>query len=278
MCKIVQMKRGVYILSILLFIAVSAIAQNSNAILAKAISDSPTTVNESEKNGYNSSEIDIFLSTARDKSIPELEEYKSSLLEFIQKMADKNVRNEKYFLENLFYKVHNKYLKHYTNYVTFDEIFNKGYYDCVTGTALYALILNELGYDYSIYESDFHVLMLVKIHNEEFLFESTDFNAGFIDDPDQIRIRLSQYESMNMEKSDSHYNYQINNNRFISTRQLAGLLYFNLAVEQYNEQNFTYANFYLEKAELLYPGSRINELKELINKMARAEQSFSLNR
>ena len=253
-------------------------AQMTYGILVSGSSSQLSGQNDLKSNPFEkASNLDIFLSSGVTDPL-NMAGYKGELTKFIRKQKNKNVRNQEFYLENLFYKVHNKFLKHYKNYVSFDEIFKNGNYDCVTGTALYALILDELGYDYHIYESNFHVLLIVNSGNKNVLFESTDFYSGFINDEGQIESRILHYEKLNNEKSDSYYTYQINNNRFINSRQLAGLLFFNLAVKEYNSQNLTEADNYLEKAEFLYESSRTKELRELIEKASFYDKPLTLNK
>ncbi len=209
----------------------------------------------------------------------EIASQQEELAEFVNKMAAKRdkVKDESYFLKCLFYKVHNKYLKNYQNLVTFEELLEQGRYDCVSGTALYVLILEELGFDYSIYESDFHVLLLVQSGEKKIMFESTDFANGFVDDENEIVRRIEYYRSLSEQESDNYYNYQVNTHRMIDSRQLAGLLFYNQAVKEYNNQNFSAANTYLDKAEKLYKGYRITELRDLISKMTIAANSLTLD-
>merc|ERR1711879_443549 len=76
-------------------------------------------------------------------------------------------------LEKMFFKVHNKNLKWYDNYVTLDQLLEHGDYDCLTGTAMYALILQELDIPYTIQEFDFHVLIIARLAEKDVILEST---------------------------------------------------------------------------------------------------------
>ncbi len=267
------MKRGVVtILTFILFV----VQTNSQPLAFLSTQVWQSTFNSSSNSSITNN---AFFLSAENFSSSELSSYRSELNEFVQKMARKQgkIKDQKYFLEQLFYKVHNKFLKNYKNLVTFEELFENGYYDCVSGTALYVLILDELGFDYSIYESDFHVMVMVHYGKDKVLFESTDFSNGFVDDNEEINRRIEYYQTQNSEKNDAYYNYKLNTSRIIDSKQLAGLLFYNLAVREYNNQNFTEAIAFLDKAEVLYQGSRVKELRNLISNMTLSANSTSLD-
>lgn len=259
------MKKGLLII-LLIFAGLESQSQKAgqSSLFTASVYNNPFEAGEIE----SAEVVDLLLSTSENKEAEKLSRHKSSLEIFIEKQARKKQKtsNDKFFIKNLFFKIHNKYLKHYKNYVSFDEIFTSGNYDCVTGTALYAIVLDKLGYELHIYESNFHVFLLVELPGDDVLIESTDFYTGYVDDPDQIASRIAHYQLLN-NKNEGYYSYQVNNNRFINARQLAGLLYFNLAVDQYNRQQFESAIDHLQKAESLYESSRMTELKGLIHRM-----------
>ena len=267
------MKRGVvFILAMTLFL----IQTNSQPINPVSSSLASLPLKPSASSTY---EKNLYFLASENVDREEIILYQKELDEFVKKLASKRdkISNESYFLKHMFYKVHNKYLKFYDNFVTFNDLFKKGNYDCVSGTALYSLILDELGFSYYIYESNFHVLLLVQVGDNLILMESTDFREGFVDNQDEISKRIEYYQSLNETESDSYYNYQQNTHRAIDSRQLAGLLFYNLAVKEFNQQDFPGASTYLDKAELLYKGPRISELRNLITKMTLAANSVSLH-
>ncbi len=190
-------------------------------------------------------------------------------------------KNDERFLNYMFYKVHRKFLKHYTSYPDFLSLFTKGQYDCVTGTALYAYLLDSLGYDYTIQEKEYHIYLMITpqvAQNEQqktktFLIESTDPLYGFVSDPSAIQERIQWYESEeNSAIGGFQYNFEINNT--INLVELAGLAYYNSAVAHYNRQQFAEAIVQLKKAKFLYESQRMNAFMSLIdNTVATMPQS-----
>lgn len=267
------MKRAALILITIVCFLVFVNAQDDNSI-----SKASETANQKSLTSAHPEILSVLFATNTSQG-SDILDHRASLTKFIDKEKRKMQRynNDEYFLEHLFYRVHNKFLKSYKQYMSFEDIFDNGYYDCVTGTALYAYILEELGYDAQIYESNYHVLLVLNLDNKKILMEATDFYTGFVNDEDEVAKRIAHYKQVNKEEGD-YYQFKTFSDNFINLRQLSGLLYFNLAIKQYNDQDFENALAYLEKAECLYPCSRMKELRNLINNQLTADQILSSTR
>ncbi len=70
-------------------------------------------------------------------------------------------------LKKVFFQVHKEYLKEYVPYQSFQDLFETGTYGCLTGTALYAFLLEELGFEYEIIETNYHMFLLVNADGHE---------------------------------------------------------------------------------------------------------------
>ena len=110
------------------------------------------------------------------------------------KVKQTQYRSEMGFLKHLFYTVHRKMLGDYVQYSSFQQIFEKhGYYDCVTASILYAIILDELNIQYEVRETDYHVYLLAIADDQEVFFETTDPMYGFVADPEEVMYRKNFY-------------------------------------------------------------------------------------
>ena len=71
---------------------------------------------------------------------------------FLEKLRSKRnqMKSDPRFFNYLFYKTHRKFLKQYQIHSSVEDLLRHGTYDCVSGTALYALILHHLGIEYEI--------------------------------------------------------------------------------------------------------------------------------
>jgi hypothetical protein len=206
--------------------------------------------------------------TAEDEIQIELDDFVTFL-----KKKQSAYKNDERFLQYMYYKVHNKYLKRYTQYPDFLSLFEAGQYDCVTGTALYAYLLDALGYTYTIQELKYHIYLLVwprDIQNDSrqacFLIESTDPQYGFVSNRSDIQKRIQWYhneENPATANANYQYNFQINNT--INLVELAGLAYYNSAVAHYNQQHFARAITQLKKAKFLYESQRMEAFMGLID-------------
>lgn len=168
--------------------------------------------------------------------------------------------NEK-FLRFVFYRVHGKYLKHYQGIEGFHRIFSQGKYNCASGAALYAFILSHLGYAPIINETRYHVFVTVELDGGEWiLFEATDPVNGFIQGKMVVGSWIA--DCLNREANrltatsiiSAPFNKEIVWED-ISLKELAGLHYYNVAVDLINHENYYDAFRALKKAALLYPGS-----------------------
>lgn len=143
------------------------------------------------------------------------------------------------FAKKLYYKVHNRYLKRYREYTDFDQLIEDRTYDCLTGTALYALLFEYFDLPYQIHEEPFHINLTVQLDGETYLIESTDPMQGF----QQVTYREPGNVGLN---------------------ELNGLLLYNQAVKLNNQQQFQQAYKAVAFAEQLYPSSRINHERKVI--------------
>ena len=206
--------------------------------------------------------------TAEDEIQKELDGFISFL-----KKKQSAYKDDGRFLQYMYYKVHNKYLKRYAQYPAFLSLFEAGQYDCVTGTALYAYLLDALGYTYTIQELKYHIYLLVRpreaqndLQQAYFLIESTDPLYGFVSERSAIQKRIQWYNSEeNSATATTNYQYNFEINNTINLVELSGLAYYNSAVAYYNRQQFDKATAQLKKAKFLYESQRMEAFMRLID-------------
>ena len=182
-----------------------------------------------------------------------------SIIEKLYSIKDR-ASDDLVFLEKMFYRVHRKQLGWYEGYTTVSDVLQSKKYDCLSGTALYALILDYLGYDYTIQEFDFHIFLVLNIEGVPVLLEPTDPYDGFVTDRDEIALRYRK-ALKSVEESGNFQKTYIQNE--ISLQQLAGLQYYNQAVDSFNNGHFKEATDLIMKAEMLYPSERIKGVQDI---------------
>ncbi len=266
------MKRELIIMAILLFLVFPGRSQNGDGAI-----DSSIFENESEQALYNQGIEDPFqlLQAVHARENTSLEGY-YKLVKKLDKRA-KNKEHTKWFLEEVFYQAHKILLKEYKKHSVFNDLLNKGFYDCVSGSGLYAILLDRYGFDYKIIETDFHVFVLVQKNGENFIFESTEPRTGFIHKPTSVKGYLSAFlPSNSQEQNDKKPSLGSlaqkpgkGNSilKAISLIELAGLQYYNDAVLHFNENALEVSRKQLAKAQKIYPSDRIIALRQLLGQM-----------
>ena len=184
---------------------------------------------------------------------------------FIDKLEQRksSFKKDVDFLHYVFTNTHRKFLKRYTDYCTFDALIEKGTYNCLTGTALYALLLDHFDIDYSIVETNYHIFLIIDTTSGRVLFEATDPINGFVDSPDDIDARIKKYREI--QPTITHcYRYNFSFYNQVNMEQLVGLMYYNLSVDAYNKKLLPASITYLEQAVKLYKTQRTDEFSRII--------------
>ncbi|ELR69529.1 hypothetical protein C900_04917 [Fulvivirga imtechensis AK7] len=223
----------------------------------------------------------LTLQLITDKAVvkEEIDKYREVFNEFIAVLAKKKGKydNDQRFLSHLFYKTHQKFLKKYNSFSTLRSVFTNGEYDCLSASALYALMLDALDIGYLVVETNYHIYLQIDIEDRVVLFESTDPLNGFINDSKEIEKRLSEYDAGNYRLTASNkntYEYVSKINNEVGLSHIVGLHYYNAAVAAYNEQLLKEAVDNLEKTILFYNSERVIEFGAVI---ARALLADAMN-
>lgn len=191
-----------------------------------------------------------------------------SKLERIRKKKKSDIK----FLRSIFYRVHTNSLIKYKEQATMDETLRNGRFGCLTGTALYALILEHFGYDYEIIELPNHVFLKVNTENKSIILESTLPNDGFITFSKELNRVMEQegFDPRNIrtlstvgDDSVDEWNLVEGHNK-ITIKQLAGLQYFNESVRFYVQKDYLKSMDMIKEAYRLYPSKRNERLMQLV--------------
>ncbi len=208
--------------------------------------------------------IEQYVSTDKSKSVST-----RALESFVQKLESKkqSFKKESEFLQYTFNQTHRKFLKHYKQYCTFTDLVDDGTYNCLTATALYALLLDRFQIDYKVVETNYHIFLLAKTEQGTILLETTDPLNGFISNPAQVEKRLSTYKQNELMQKDNDkvlYAYNFNLFNVVDLDQMLGLMYYNLAIDAYNHQEIQLAISHLDQAIMRYQSPRIDEFSTII--------------
>ncbi len=186
-------------------------------------------------------------STISDSSFAQVH---TQLVTFCQQLSKKRKKflSESQFLYYVFKEVQKRYLHTYQPYPLFTSL-RDSTYNCVSGTALYAWVLAQVGFDTQIRETNRHVYLRVQTVRSEYLIDATDPQGGFVSDDEMLISKRELWYASNEVMCGKAFN------QAISLTQLAGLQYFNEAVKAFNRRSYEKCLQYLTKADALYPNS-----------------------
>ncbi|WP_020528994.1 hypothetical protein [Flexithrix dorotheae] len=212
--------------------------------------------------------IGFMLAPEENLNIKLKQEIKSELGHLIAELKEKKkkYKSDMYYLNKVSKTLFSKYFKTYEPLSTFGETMTSGKYDCLTGTLLFAYVLEHLGYDYNIHETNYHIYLTIPTDKRLILIESTDPYYGFIVNKGTVKTRMAQYQKDNQQLDNQEDVYQpkykINNT--IAIEKLMALQYYNKAIKFYNERNFEKAATNVQKSMVVYDCERNKELLSMI--------------
>jgi hypothetical protein len=173
---------------------------------------------------------------------------------------DKKKLNKK--IKLIYKTVHSDLLKKYKENVIFNKILKTGEYNCVTATALYAILLDRFSISYAIRKKPNHVYLIVGPGKQNILMESTNPQKGVVIYDEKVKKDFVKYlynskliskEEYTYNSSDDLFNKYYNTDDTISIFQLAGAHYYNHGVQLYADEKYEYSMNEFEKAYTLYP-------------------------
>jgi hypothetical protein len=187
---------------------------------------------------------------------------------FVKQLEKKRAGlSEKEFLRLVFTKTHKTYLKKFVEFAPFNAIFESGSYQCLTATALYALILNHFNINHEVIETNYHIFLMAKTKQGNVLLESTDLFNGFVDDEGLINQKIELYKKNNLTASNAsavYYKFTFELFNQVDLNELLGLLHYNQAVAAFNQNNIKDAVTQLTLANEFYASTRIDEFAQLL--------------
>lgn len=186
-------------------------------------------------------------------------------------------------IKTVYDKVHNPLLKKYELENRFHEIFSSGNYNCVTATALYAMVFDQLSIPYEIKEEPTHVYLLGFPNKENIIVETTAPLFGYItfteDFKDRFVTNLKKQKVIGSEEAEKKSTEELFNkyyfkNEKIAVRELIGLHYINDALFMRDKGKWKEGYYQLEKAYLFYPSQRCKYLLMAFNNEVVAKEKL----
>lgn len=165
----------------------------------------------------------------------------------------------------IYHYVHEHFFRTYKLRNSFSDIFTKGEYNCVSASALYALIFNLMDIPFQIMEAPRHVFLVAYPESHRILIESTSPEDGYNAYSESyvekyVRslysskvISQNEFESKTMRQLFEKYYYSSN---AISLKELAGIQYSNYGLYYGDDQEYGKAAKEFKKAYYLNSDER----------------------
>lgn len=204
-----------------------------------------------------------------------------------------NSDNEAKTIRRLFFAIQENFLKEYVLYSSFFETLDEGKFDCLTGSALYAIFLEEIkqkgnfDYHYHIVQMPTHVFIKIELSDKrKVIFESTNREKGFITTEKGIEFFLEE-QAHKAEKETRGKNivlldnHKLNN--LVTLKSISALLYFNQGVSFFNQRKFGKSlimaknAFFYQKNKAFYNLITIS-LQELLKNNLISENEYISNK
>ncbi|WP_027003721.1 hypothetical protein [Hugenholtzia roseola] len=195
-----------------------------------------------------------FFSQARaEAAYAHLAQFSFEMRERYSRLAPKEA------LRRLFFSVQKRFLKSYEAYPLLEETLLEGKYDCLSVTALFAFVLEEMQMAHQIYETPNHVyLVVIFSEKDRVLIETTDALNGFVDNEAQITERIRLYSQAENELVGRELN------SLLTLEELAGLQLHNQAIKQYQAGKKALALALAEQAATFYTKARNENLSRFL--------------
>lgn len=216
---------------------------------------------------YNESSDDyfsLFYIINSKKDTNDILQAKNKLADHINDLKSKRVaqKDPKKAVKIIYNETHNLFFKKYELENHFNDVFDKGYYNCLSATAIFALILNELNIPYQINVYPNHVNLTVYPNDHGILIETTDPVKGYFSYDSKFKEKyisnLVDYKMIDKSELytnsiDSLFDQYYSNDEKSDLKGLVGLQYLNEGIFLSQKEIMDKAIEQVEKAYLLYP-------------------------
>lgn len=176
--------------------------------------------------------------------------YQTSIDKVIQQIPPKEIKEkkEKRRIKLIYDLFHKKFFKKYEQVAYFSDMFTNGTYNCVSATALYAYVFDELKIPYHIKEAPSHVYLIAYPKTFKIYLETTvPSEYGFIVPKDSeikkivnelVNMKLISTDELSTKGYQTIYEEFYYGKEFVDKSALIGMQYFNKAIEEYDKEDY----------------------------------------
>lgn len=218
------------------------------------------------KNNDTYSLLKLFLIPYENKEGYNVDLAEKKLNECVQVLQEKTKdKQEKKKIKIIHEYVHELFFGTYKLNNSFTEVFQWGNFNCVSGSAIFALILSKMDIPYQIIEAPSHVFLIAYPKTEKILLESTmpeqgsyKFNKSIIEKyvADLYASKLISREEFENNSSSVLFDKYYFSPGAIKLKDLAGIQYNNYALYALDDKKENDALVNIKKAYYLNPCER----------------------
>lgn len=216
--------------------------------------------------GKTENVIDIFLTPYKSDTVVVAKAAKKRIDDCVNTLRGMiGSKTEPKKVKTVYDYVHKTFFKVYNNDNSFCDIFSKGEYNCVSATALYAIVFSRLGIPVQIKETPSHAYLITYPLSFRIMIETTIPDKGYFKFSDDFAERfiknLTNSKVISKEEKDTAsyaalFNKYYFSSENISLLQLASLQYSNYGIYWLDKKQYTASISELKKACCLFPSER----------------------
>lgn len=223
-------------------------------------------LNDNEENT-----IRLLLSLSATTSEEDVKMLQQRLQSIVEQVKSKEMmkKTEIKTIRQIYTLIHDAFFKKYEENVFLTQTLKDGTFNCVTATAIYALVFNRLNIPIEIKETPTHVYLIAYPQTSKIVVETTMPADGLLELTDSFKKdfvkllkdnKLIDSEEFSSKSTNALFDKYYFENSSISLKQLAALQYYNMGVFLQEQKKLMEAISFLEKAYHLYSSNQIRAL------------------
>jgi len=217
-----------------------------------------------------SEKIDLLYQVSPDK---DSKAFKTELAIFIKTLRVYDSQAPAKRIKKIFAATQKKYLQNYYHYAFFPGLASENHFNCVTGTALFAIIFDELDIPYHVVEVPQHVYLIAYPDTYSIGIESTSERDGVYTWTEQTKreavgfliaiekVTEAEVELKGYTKIIEDFFYS---NTQLNFEELAGIHFINRAIYFSDKKKYTEALEFIRLARTLYHDESLDFLEASI--------------
>ena len=251
--------------------AIFLILTGQYALMSQHISDSLLFDNMEEWNllkNYNSNNLLLCmaLTSSQDSTIEDakmtIKQINKEAEDLANRFSRKSVKKKVKIINKY---IHDNLLKRYKEECFFTETILTGNYNCVTASAIYSAFLTKNQIENVIVASNNHVFVIADPQKERILVEGTLPQDGLSEvkraDIEKVGKELTKNKIVEKDfKEDDIFRKYMIADSIIETKALIALEYYNMAIDELNDESYKSALYLSERARIVSDLPFVNEL------------------